>query len=163
MSTDTLMFCCLILREKNTSRNIFVIRIALNEYVDILKDRIKDKVLPDAGYPANRLVLWKVSIPCDNIESSLETLKLDGNDIGVEELNPAWRLSKRFSEPLPEDTIHILVQLPVTGDRHNPLIPSHTLTYLQNDPRFPFSKGLLSKSMTSIIGRLYCPHSAIQP
>lgn len=63
------------------------------------------------------LDLWKVSIPDDDeLETTLKTVQFDASDSSLQWLRPSWRLSKYFSGGVAEESIHVLVRVPVAGE-----------------------------------------------
>ncbi|PKY29204.1 hypothetical protein RhiirB3_530348, partial [Rhizophagus irregularis] len=77
--------------------------------VSHLKDAIKAKKQNDfAGIDADRLKLWKVSIPGDQ-DDQLRNLILQDSD----ELLAIRKISKYFPDSPPEEHIHVIVKLPL--------------------------------------------------
>lgn len=61
---------------------------------------------------ANKLTLWKVSIPYDdNLNATLKTVQLDDSH-GCVKMGAIWGLSKYFSAGLVNESIHVLVHVP---------------------------------------------------
>ena len=106
---------CLVHGE--STRNAFKVKIGENEDVSDLRDEIKNKK-PNAfaNIDADKLTLWGVSIPFDNADATLAGLELeDSDEKGTKKLRPTDRISTIFPGDPPENSIHIIVQPPVTG------------------------------------------------
>ncbi|CAB4419627.1 unnamed protein product [Rhizophagus irregularis] len=87
----------------------FAVDIDREKLVSHLKDAIKEKKQNDfAGIDANRLKLWKVSIPGDQ-DDQLRNLILQDSD----ELLAIRKISKYFPDSPPEEHIHVIVKLPL--------------------------------------------------
>jgi hypothetical protein len=111
MPNDTLTISCVVHGENRP----FPIEIESTEPVDELKNRIHATRSAWNRIAARAVVLWKISIPDDDeLEAKLKSIKLDGSDIGVEELRVIPPLSRYFSgdNDLIKGNIHVLVQLP---------------------------------------------------
>ncbi|KAG0195610.1 hypothetical protein BGX28_001002 [Mortierella sp. GBA30] len=106
--TDALLLNCLADGEKTT----FPVEIESTKTIGQLKKKIKEEKTPEFDdIAADRLTLWRVSIPIINGDKSsilLRNIVVDDK----EELGPATRLSKVFTNKPPEETIHIIVQRP---------------------------------------------------
>src|SRR4051812_45711002 len=97
---------CLV--KGNTSENAFSVKISRDEPISELKDAIKAKKQNDfAGIDADRLKLWKVTIP-DDQDDLLSNLTLNERD----ELLATKKISKYFPDSPPEEHIHVIVKLP---------------------------------------------------
>ena len=97
---------CLV--KGNTAANAFAIDIDSGKLVCHLKDAIKAKKQNDfAGVDADRLKLWKVSIPGDQ-DDQLRHLSLEGN----EELSAINDIGDYWPESPPKKHIHVIVKLP---------------------------------------------------
>jgi hypothetical protein len=92
----------------------FPIKIAKSETVGGLKDAIKDKKKPEFDHvAADRLNLWKVSIPDDrSLKENIS--KLDFYD--EQSLSPTAKLSKVFADAPEEMHLHIVVRAPPAGE-----------------------------------------------
>ncbi|CAB4427751.1 unnamed protein product [Rhizophagus irregularis] len=100
------LFC---LVKGNTSENAFSVKISRDEPISELKDAIKAKKQNDfAGIDADRLKLWKVTIPGDQ-DDQLRNLILQDSD----ELLAIRKISKYFPDSPPEEHIHVIVKLPL--------------------------------------------------
>ncbi|RKP23898.1 hypothetical protein SYNPS1DRAFT_30342, partial [Syncephalis pseudoplumigaleata] len=118
MADELLLFC---LVDGKPPKLAFSIDIPLSRTVYNLKEYIKSKDSDSfENVDACCLNLWKVSIPV-NICNLQRGLLLDTiNTENKEYLMPTNKLSKVFSDPPPEDTIHIIVERPLPPERHHP-------------------------------------------
>src|ERR1043165_9955441 len=97
---------CLV--KGNTTASAFAVDIDREKLVSHLKDAIKAKKQNDfAGIDADRLKLWKVTIPGDQ-DDQLRNLILQDSD----ELLAIRKISKYFPDSPPEEHIHVLVSPP---------------------------------------------------
>src|SRR5947209_4935788 len=97
---------CLV--KENTLANAFSVKISREEPISELKKAIKAEKQNDfAGVDADRLKLWKVSIPGDH-DDQLRNLILQNSD----ELLAIRKISKYFPDSPPEEHIHVIVKLP---------------------------------------------------
>src|SRR3954447_17365480 len=97
---------CLV--KGNTLANAFPVDINKDQLVGHLKDAIKAKKQNDfAGIDADKLRLWKVTIPSDQ-DDQLKNLILQDSD----ELLAIRKISKYFPDSPPEEHIHVLVEPP---------------------------------------------------
>ncbi len=95
---------CLV--KGNTLANAFSVKISREEPISELKKAIKAEKQNDfAGVDADRLKLWKVSIPDDRDD-------LLSNPILQDELLATKEISKYFPDPPLEEHIHVIVKLP---------------------------------------------------
>jgi len=84
--------------------------------VDHLKNLIKTKKAPEFDdIAADKLTLWRVSIPIVDDDDEPPILLDNVTDEDKKRLGPAMRLSKVFSKDLPEEMIHIIVERPPRG------------------------------------------------
>ena len=111
-NTHLTLFCTV---DGESQSNAFSVKPTPTDTVDDLKDLIKAKKSPRFDdIAADELTLWRVSIPVDGDDI---TIQLDQvTDTDKKKLGPTTRLSKVFPEELPEDTVHIIVQRPQTGN-----------------------------------------------
>ena len=88
-----------------------------NRTVTRLKKLIKDKYAHRLHkVDAPDLVLWKCSIPADDkLQENLAAIRFDASDARLHRLPATSRLSKHFATDLPDETIHILVEVPALG------------------------------------------------
>ncbi|KAF9127204.1 hypothetical protein BG015_004577 [Linnemannia schmuckeri] len=101
------LFC--IVEGESMSHAFKLKKIPLSDDVDDLKDAIKAKKPNDfSDVDANKLTLWRVSIP--KIKQS-SPITIDALDDKTELDEPRTRLSQVFSKPL-DDNTYILVQRP---------------------------------------------------
>src|SRR5436190_21765085 len=97
---------CLV--KGNTTASAFPIDIDKDQLVGHLKKVIKAEKQNDfAGIDADRLKLWKVTIPGDQ-DDQLRNLILQDSD----ELLAIRKISKYFPDSPPEEHIHVIVKLP---------------------------------------------------
>ena len=97
---------CLV--KGNTLANAFPVDIDKDQLVGHLKEAIRAKKQNDfAGIDADKLRLWKVTIP-DDQDDLLSNLTLNDGD----ELLATKKISKYFPDSPPEEHIHIIVKLP---------------------------------------------------
>src|SRR6266496_4245518 len=97
---------CLV--KGNTTANAFPVHIEGSSLVGDLKKAIKAEKQNDfAGIDADKLKLWKVTIPGDR-DDQLRNLILQDSD----ELLAIRKISKYFPVTPPEEHIHVIVKLP---------------------------------------------------
>ena len=115
----TLPLLCLV--KGNSKKNAFAVEIDRDKLVCQLKDAIKAKKQNDfAGIDADKLKLWKVTIPSDQ-DDQLRNLILQDSD----ELLAIRKISKYFPDSPPEEHIHVLVSPPeatATSSREQELL-----------------------------------------
>jgi Crinkler effector protein N-terminal domain len=110
---------CLV--KGNTTANAFPVDIDKDQLVGHLKDAIKAKKAPEFdNFPADRLKLWKVSIPGDQ-DDQLQNLSLEDSDelLAINDIGDYWPTSP------PKKTIHVLVEPPestATSSREQELL-----------------------------------------
>ncbi|OAQ22287.1 hypothetical protein K457DRAFT_345756 [Linnemannia elongata AG-77] len=118
MHDNRLSLFCLVNGEATS--NAFPVEIESTKTIGDLKELIKTKKTNDfQDVDADKLTLWRVSIPDD-----------DDNDLPVlldsvpekKKLKATTRLLKVFDTELPDDTIHIIVQRPPQGNAHTRLL-----------------------------------------
>ena len=110
---------CLVWPDDKPNDHIVDVKIDNDDTVAALKELIKLKYAPKLDkVAASDLVLWKCSIPDnDYLKRTLNAIYFDGTDPSVERLARLTSpLSKYFATPLPLETIHILVEVPVLGE-----------------------------------------------
>ncbi|KAI8361002.1 hypothetical protein B0O80DRAFT_422126 [Mortierella sp. GBAus27b] len=89
--------------------NAFPVSASSASTVGELKDLIKTKKTPEFDdLAADKLTLWKVCIAITDEELPILLDRLNEK----KKLGPATRISKVFTEELPEETVHIVVQRP---------------------------------------------------
>src|SRR3954453_5142779 len=99
------LFC---LVKGNTTANAFEVDIEKDKSISHLKKVIKAEKQNDfAGVDADKLRLWKVTIPGDQ-DDLLSNLTLNDGD----ELLATKKISKYFPDSPPEEHIHVLVSPP---------------------------------------------------
>ena len=97
---------CLV--KGNTLANAFSVKISREEPISELKKAIKAEKQNDfAGVDADRLKLWKVSIPGDQ-DDQLRNLILQDSDelLAIDDIGDYWPTSP------PKKHIHVIVKLP---------------------------------------------------
>ncbi|KXN89199.1 hypothetical protein AN958_05902 [Leucoagaricus sp. SymC.cos] len=114
MSVEKLRLTCLVWPDDKPDEHMVEVELDNNRTVMALKKLIKDKHAPSLAHvDACDLVLWKCSIPADdNLQKTLETTRFDVSDARLDRLPPASKISKHFTTNLPDETIHILVEVP---------------------------------------------------
>ncbi|RHZ56297.1 hypothetical protein Glove_402g59 [Diversispora epigaea] len=111
----SIMLFCLV--HGNTFKYAFPVKIKKNETVGDLKKVIKMKKPNNfANIDADRLILWKVSIPFDLSNDKRNVLEIDSKvDIKTvlegEELLPIDNIKEHFDKPT-KKYIHIIIELP---------------------------------------------------
>ncbi|GET55412.1 hypothetical protein GLOIN_2v1883277 [Rhizophagus irregularis DAOM 181602=DAOM 197198] len=110
---------CLI--KGNKTANAFAVDIDSGKLVSHLKDAIKAKKSPEFdNFPADKLKLWKVTIPGDQ-DNQLKNLILEDSD----ELLAIRKILKYFPDSPPEEHIHVIVSPPeatATSSREQELL-----------------------------------------
>jgi Crinkler effector protein N-terminal domain len=115
--TDTLEVNCLVLGQE--SSHVFLIRIPENKTVYDLKEVVQDKKRRTfRDVDADDLQLFKVSIPVDNeLDGILADFQPQNDPANsVQKLSAVWRLSQIFSAIPVDGYLHIIVQLPHSGE-----------------------------------------------
>ena len=91
-------------------QSVFTVKIPKTDNVSTLKKLIKDEKKPIFDHiPADSLVLWKDSVPIDELDKL--KLKPDG-----EALSPVDELSELFSDKPARKCVHIVVRPPPAGE-----------------------------------------------
>ncbi|KAF7730262.1 hypothetical protein EC973_002505 [Apophysomyces ossiformis] len=107
---DSLLLFCLIHGKPLSKR--FSVKITPTATVDELKEAIKSEKSNDfENIDADKLTLWRVSIPTINANEQDEILF--DNITTKEELLPDDELSDTFDRKPPKKTVHIMVQISV--------------------------------------------------
>src|SRR6266496_856551 len=99
---------CLV--KGNTTANAFSVKISGDEPISELKDAIKAKKAPEFdNFPADRLKLWKVTIPGDQ-DDQLRNLILQDSDelLAINDIGDYWP-----EKPLKKN-FHVVVEPPET-------------------------------------------------
>jgi len=108
---------CLIWPDERPNPRVVEVEIDDNRTVARLQKLIKgeyDHRLHKVD--ASDLVLWKCFIPVDDkLQETLATVRFDVPDARLHHLPSTSRLSKYFDTGLPDETIHILVEVPALG------------------------------------------------
>jgi hypothetical protein len=104
--------------------NAFEVTARKDESVATLKETIKEKKRPNFDHiPADSLVLWKVSVPCDqNLKKNVNDLHLLDYELPqspvahpddqIQSLPPDHKMSEVFLVPPIEKHVHIIVMAP---------------------------------------------------
>jgi Crinkler effector protein N-terminal domain len=112
------LFC---LVKGNTTANAFPVHIDKGQFVGDLKKVIKAEKAPEFdNFPADRLKLWKVSIP-DDQDDLLNNLTLNDGD----ELLATREIGDYWTEKPPKRNIHVIVEPPestATSSREQELL-----------------------------------------
>ncbi|KAG0344766.1 hypothetical protein BG005_001679 [Podila minutissima] len=109
-SARSIELFCLV--DGESASRAFPVTPSTDDSIGGLKDLIKAKKSPEfEDIAADKLTLWCVSIPIIDDDDENPIL-LNNVTSEKKKLSPATRLSKVFSEDLPEETIHIIVQRP---------------------------------------------------
>ncbi|KAG0248329.1 hypothetical protein BG011_000187 [Mortierella polycephala] len=159
--TNELKLICLVAGE--SASNAFSVKASSSLIVDELKKLIKaEKAIDFHDIDADKLTLWRVSIPDDDNDDDDFPMLLDTVH-EKKKLKATNKLSKLFDAELPEDTIHILVQRPQPV--HAPL-PARVSTPLsgylsdQSRPGTPLS-GDLRVDIKKITDKFFAPGTPI--
>jgi hypothetical protein len=108
---DLILYC--LVDGESTSR-AFEVEVPATRTVTFLKDKIKEKKAPEFDdIAADKLTLWHVCVAITD-DDELPVLLDRLNE--KKKLGPATRISKVFTEELPEETVHIMVQRPPQGN-----------------------------------------------
>ncbi|KAF9320026.1 hypothetical protein BG003_007388 [Podila horticola] len=113
MMDNLLSLFCLV--DGEATSNVFSIKVPSNDTVDDLKKLIKTEKSPAFDdIPADKLTLWRVSIPIvpANKHNPIVLNEIDSPT----ELSPADDISDVFEVQQPKKTIHIIVQRPSQGN-----------------------------------------------
>ena len=111
---NTLTLLCLVHGE--TSDNAFPVDISKNATVGHLKDAIKvKKQHAFADIDADKLSLWRLSIPADD-DAMLQNLVLaNDQDKGILKLHPAKEIGDVFPERPKKEHVHIIISPPASA------------------------------------------------
>ncbi|KAG0249979.1 hypothetical protein DFQ27_009685, partial [Actinomortierella ambigua] len=136
MSTPTTLTLFCLVDGASTSR-AFPVNISPDDSMDDLKKLIKAKKAPRFDdVAADKLTLWRVSIPASEDDDETSILIDNVTSDHKRKLSPLTRLTKVFPEELPEETIHIIVQRPppqaLKRDREEDAEPSSTTKHLRS-------------------------------
>ncbi|KAF9321817.1 hypothetical protein BG003_010841 [Podila horticola] len=117
MTDNSLNLICLV--DGEATSNAFSVKIPSNDSVDDLKKLIKtEKSVAFDDIPANKLTLWRVSIPVvlANKHNPIVLNEIDSpTELDPTELDPTDDISDVFEDQPPKKTIHIMVQRPPRG------------------------------------------------
>lgn len=113
MSNKPLLLICMIYPDPDPHGFSVTIKDSMDTSVDDLKLAIKArKSAALNGVDADTLKLWKVSIPeGDNLEEELKRISFDDKSM-TELIVISRKLYSYFPDPLIEEHIHVLVQVP---------------------------------------------------
>jgi len=108
---------CLIWPDYKPNPRVVEVEIDDDRTVTRLKKLIEGKYAHRLHkVDAPDLVLWKCSILADEkLQENLATICFDVSDARLHCLPATSPLSKHFATDLPDETIHILVEVPVLG------------------------------------------------
>src|SRR6266498_2417976 len=97
---------CLV--KGNTTASAFAVDIDREKLVSHLKDAIKAKKAPEFdNFPADKLKLWKVTIPGDQDEQLRNLILQDSDELlAINDIGDYWPTSP------PKKHIHVIVKLP---------------------------------------------------
>ena len=114
MSVKKLRLMCLIWPDDKPNPRVVEVEIDDNRTVTRLKKLIKGKYTHRLHkVDAPDLVLWKCSILAKNkLQENLANIRFDVFDARLHCLPVTSPLSKHFATDLPDETIHILVEVP---------------------------------------------------
>ncbi|KAG0195434.1 hypothetical protein BGX28_001374, partial [Mortierella sp. GBA30] len=159
MTDNHLTLFCLV--DGESTSLTFSVEIDRTKTVDHLKKLIKTEKSPEFDdMAADRLTLWRVSIPTINGDKSSILLRnILVND--KQELGPATRLSKVFTNKSPEETIHIIVRRPdavAKRDREEDAGPSSDVKRQRPDTLIGaiVDAGLAGKAVVNGRAKLSC-------
>ncbi|KAF9352561.1 hypothetical protein BGX34_012097 [Mortierella sp. NVP85] len=110
-----------------SSSQAFSVVIDASATIEDLKDAIKDKKLLSSKFndiAADGLTLWRVSIPVKEEDEDDDENDDDEEDPPImldsvpekKKLRSTSKISRVFRAELPEETIHVIVQLPQSGN-----------------------------------------------
>ncbi|KAF9537068.1 hypothetical protein EC957_008885 [Mortierella hygrophila] len=154
---------CLVHGE--TTSSIFTVVASPDDVVSDLKKLIRtEKTNAFSDIDADKLILWRVSIPDDDDDDDDERPILIDNVPEKKKLKATTKLSKVFDADLPEDTIHIIVHRPPSGpddkDVQEPRLRTILKMYVQEGLKglvlrvdFP-QKGFSKFSVADVLRRL---------
>src|SRR6185312_15139155 len=114
--SDSILLNCLVRGEAPPADCVFAVEVRNTKPVAILKDAIKRKKRPIFdSIPANRLSLWKVSLPIDSgIDEALKQLVLEHNtEKNIQKLLPVKDLSTYFPTAPVKEHIHVIIESPL--------------------------------------------------
>ncbi|KAF9276351.1 hypothetical protein BGZ74_003672, partial [Mortierella antarctica] len=110
MTDNHLSLFCLV--DGESTSNAFPVEVESTKTIGDFKKLIKvEKANDFSDVDADKLTLWRVSIPITDDDDELPIL-LNNVTSDKKKLGPATRLSKVFPAELPEETVHIIVQRP---------------------------------------------------
>ncbi|KAF9946560.1 hypothetical protein BGZ72_000229 [Mortierella alpina] len=103
------LFC---LVDGESTFNAFPVEIDPNQTIGDLKNLVKIRKSPRFdSVAADELTLWRVSILIPDVDDDEAPILLNSFD-EKKKLGPATRVCKLFSEVVPDETIHIIIQRP---------------------------------------------------
>ncbi|KAG0202026.1 hypothetical protein BGX33_009960 [Mortierella sp. NVP41] len=107
------VFC---LQSGEAASHAFSVEIDPTKTVDYLRKLIKAEKTNDfSDIDADKLTLWRVTIPISDDNDDIPILLDNVINKDKKKLGPATRLSKVFPEDLPDESIHIIVQRPLSA------------------------------------------------
>lgn len=110
---DITLFC---LQNGESASRVFPVKLSLDDSIGDLKNLIEAKKTNDfSDIDADKLTLWRVSIPVADDDDELPILLDNLTDKDKKKLHLVTGLSKVFPEDIPEETISVIVQRPPSG------------------------------------------------
>ena len=91
----------------------FPVSISKNEFVDGWKEKIKKECpIKLNAFDASALSLHKIDVDISNRQHAIHKVKKLAPTLSpADRLNPSWKMSQVFPSGVPDDKIHILVEL----------------------------------------------------
>ncbi|KAG0068454.1 hypothetical protein BGZ89_004695 [Linnemannia elongata] len=160
MLNNSLTLFCLV--DGESTSNAFPVGIESTKTFGDLKEFIKVKKTPEFNdIAANKLTLWRVSIPITDDDDEVPLLLNNVTDKDKKKLGPATHLSKVFLDSLPEMTINVIVQRPPPVYAPGPARGSSPLSgHLLDDSRSGMTpSGDLRADIKRITDKIFAPGS----
>ncbi|OAQ35724.1 hypothetical protein K457DRAFT_27398 [Linnemannia elongata AG-77] len=160
MLDNRLNLFCLV--DGESTSNAFPVGIEPTNTIGDLKEFIKVKKTPEFNdIAADKLTLWRVSIPITDDDDEVPLLLNNVTDKDKKKLGPATRLSKVFLDSLPEETINVIVQRPPPVHAPGPARGSSPLSgHLLDDSRSGMTpSGDLRANIKRITDKFFAPGS----
>ncbi|KAK5799406.1 hypothetical protein F5H01DRAFT_418077 [Linnemannia elongata] len=160
MLDNRLTLFCLV--DGESTSNAFPVGIESTKTFGDLKEFIKVKKTPEFNdIAADKLTLWRVSIPITDDDDEVPLLLNNVTDKDKKKLGPATRLSKVFLDSLPEMTINVIVQRPPPVHAPGPARGSSPLSgHLLDDSRSGMTpSGDLRADIKRITDKFFAPGS----
>ena len=110
---DLKLFC---LVDGGSTSNAFPVKITSTDTIADLRELIKIKKSPEFDdIAADKLTLWRVSIPVTDDNEDFPILLDNIRENEKRKLRATYKVSI-FGATLPEETIHVIVQRPPSGN-----------------------------------------------